>query len=93
MLGQRPQGGPVGVPLLALAEEEAVVALALRVRGQHLGRLGMEPVPVQRSQEVRGITEPEPVVGEGSRSHLVALVEEHQEAPARVHGIGQASSG
>src|SRR5437879_4629761 len=47
VFGQGEEGGTIGVPLLALAEEEAVAVLARRVRRQHLGRFPAEAETVE----------------------------------------------
>src|SRR5439155_9535291 len=44
VLGHRPERGAVGVPLLPLAEEEAVDAESITVGTDHLRALAVEPV-------------------------------------------------
>jgi hypothetical protein len=86
---QRDQRRSVGVPFVALAEEEAVAALAPRVRGKHLGHLVVVAVAVECAQQVGGVAEPEPVVGGGARRDLVAVVEQQQVAPVGGDCLGQ----
>ena len=62
VLGQRPQRAAVGVPFARLTQEEPVDSLPARIRSEHLGRLRVEAVAVERGEQEGGVAEPEPVV-------------------------------
>ncbi len=89
MLGHRVQGGAVGIPLLALAEEEAVDALAGREVADDLGALAVEAEAVERPEQVRRVAEPEAVVGERTGHDVGPLVEQQEVPTVGVDGRGE----
>ncbi len=93
MLGHRVQRSAVGVPLLALAEEEPVGVLPIGEVGDDLTRLLMEAVAVKRAHHVGGVPEPEAVVRVGPRGDVGAVVEQQQEPTVGVDCLGEPAVG
>ena len=93
MLAQGPQGGPVRVPLLALAEEEAVEMLAVGVGAQHLGGLVVQSVAIEGGEHVGRVPEPEAVVGGRPGRDVGPVVQQQQEATVGLDRRGHAAVG
>ena len=93
MLSQGPDGRPVGVPLLALAEVVAVDVLSGRIGAQDLGRLGVQAVPVHGREHVGRVAEPEPVVGGRAGRDIGTVVEQEHVPAVGLHGVGEGRVG
>ena len=89
VLGQGPDGGAVGIPLLALAEVVAVDVLTLGVGAQDLGHLGVLAVTPHGREHVGRVPEPEAVVRRWTGRDVGTVVEQEHVAAVGLDGVGQ----